>query len=366
MTTARSDRRRGLASRRSNHGSLTRRWLGGRAAGVAAGLVLAACGEESGVGGVVPAQVSGPLTVYSGRKETLVGPLLERYQELTGVDVKTRYGGTAELAAAILEEGENSPANVFFAQDVGALGALAAAGRLSRLPSSLLESIEPRFRSPGGVWVGLSGRARVVVYNTEELQESDLPDTIWGFTGPKWKGQLGWPPTNGSFQAFVTALRITDGEERAREWLEKIKANEPRRYRNNTTIVDATAKGEVLAGFVNHYYLFRFLKEHGESFTARNYHPRAGGPGAIINLAGAGVLASSQNPRAATHFVDYMLSQDAQQYFASETFEYPLIEGIETHSLLVPLDQIETPEIDLSNLADLRGTLELLRTLDIL
>ncbi|MBI4320549.1 MAG: iron ABC transporter substrate-binding protein [Chloroflexi bacterium] len=306
-------------------------------------------------------KVGGTITVYSGREEKLVAPIIERFKKDSGIDVKVRYGDTAELAATILEEGKNSPADVYFAQDAGALGALVAQQALAKLPDSILNRVDARFRAPKGEWVGLSGRARTVVYNTKVLKTEDLPDTLLGFTDAKWKGKIGWSPTNGSFQAFVTALRVTDGDEAARKWLDGIKANTPKAYSNNTGIVKAVGDGEIQVGFVNHYYLFRFIKEQGESFPARNYHPRAGDSGAMINVAGAGILTTAKNPKAAETFVEYLLSKEAQQYFADETFEYPLVEGIKTHPVLVPLSQIKTPKLDLGSLADLDKTLKLLR-----
>ena len=313
-----------------------------------------------------PETVSGTITVYSGRTEKLVAPVIERLKKETGVDVKVRYGDTAQLAAAILEEGKNSPADVFFAQDAGALGALVNAQRLVKLPDSTLNKVDARFRAPKGEWVGLSGRARTVVYNTNALKEADLPDSLLGFADAKWKGKIGWAPTNGSFQAFVTALRVTAGEDTAKKWLEGVKANNPKVYQNNTAIVQAVGAGEIEVGFVNHYYLFAFLKEQGEAFPARNYHPRAGDAGSMINVAGAGVLDTSKNPKAAEKFIEFMLNKDSQQYFADQTFEYPTIEGIKTHPQLVPMSQIKTPQIDLGSLADLDKTLKLLRDTGVL
>ena len=309
---------------------------------------------------------SGGLIVYSGRSEDLIGPIVEEFEKESGIDVQVRYGDTAELAAAILEEGNNSPADVYFAQDAGALGALADADRLQPLDIEILNQVEARFRSPEGLWVGLSGRARVVVYNTNQIQPSGLPDSIWGFTDPKWKGKIGWAPTNGSFQAFVTALRVIEGEDRAREWLQGIQVNTPKVYENNTAIVDAVAKGEVEVGFVNHYYLFRFLKEQGDSFPARNYTFPNGDIGNLVNVAGAGILNTAQRVEAGEAFIRFMLSEKAQKYFAEETTEYPLIDGIAIDPRLTPLVQIDTPDIDLSNLDDLNGTLQLLQELDIL
>ena len=311
------------------------------------------------------AAAGGELTVYSGRNEELVGPLIEQFETETGIQVEVRYGDTAELAATILEE-TNSPADVFFAQDAGSLGALAAEDRLQELPESILQRVEPRFRSPEGEWVGTSGRARVVVYNTSALTETDLPDTIFGFTDPTWKGRLGWAPTNASFQSFVTALRVLEGEARAREWLEGILANEPKVYENNTAIVQAAAAGEIDAGFVNHYYLFRQLAEQGDDFGARNYYLRNGDAGALINVAGAGILTSTDDQAAAERFVTFLVSDTAQQFFADETYEYPLVTSVDPSAEVPPLNEIQTPDLDLSQLEDLRGTLELLQELGIL
>lgn len=316
------------------------------------------------LGNLVPF-LSGDLTIYSGRTESLVGPLLDQFEQETGLNVEVRYGSTTEMAATILEEGANSPADIYYGQDAGALGALAKAGRLSPIPVDLLNQVEARFRSPDGLWVGTSGRARTVVYNTNTLTEADLPDDIFGFCASEWQGRLGWAPTNGSFQAFVTALRVSEGEERAREWLSCIQANEPFVYPNNTSIVDATGTGEIEAGFVNHYYLFRFLAENPD-FPARNYHPRAGGIGAMTNVAGVGIVDTTDNREAAEAFVRFLLNESSQQYFNTETNEYPLSADIPLNPLLVPMSTINTPDIDLSDLDDLDGTLQLLQELGIL
>lgn len=304
---------------------------------------------------------SAEITVYSGRSSTLIEPIIEKFTEQTGIEVKARYGDSAELAATILEEGRNSPADVFWSQDAGALGALAAVEKLSPLPVNILEKVDSRFRSPEDLWVGTSGRARVVVYNTNAVDPAELPASILDFTDPKWKGRLGWAPTNGSFQAFVTAMREQLGEKKTRQWIKGIQANDPRVYPKNSAIVAAVGAGEVDAGFVNHYYLFRFLEDQGESFPARNFYNSKGDPGALVNVAGVALLKSSENRGEALKFINYLLSEEAQKFFASETYEYPLIEGIPTNPLLKPLADIETPEIDLSELDDLAGTLQLLQ-----
>lgn len=309
---------------------------------------------------------SPPLTVYSGRNRELIQPLLDRFEKGTGVSVRVRYGETAELAATILEEGQNSPADVYFAQDAGALGALAYAGRLRRLPESTLQKVDARFRSSDGNWVGVSGRARVVVYNTRRLSPSDLPESIAGFVNARWRGRIGWAPTNGSFQAHVTALRLLWGNERTRSWLTGIKANGPRAYRNNTAIVAAVGSGEIDVGFVNHYYLFNFLRERGQGFPARNYYFPGADAGNLVNVAGVGIVDTARNPAGAGRLVEFLLSAEAQRYFANETIEYPLTGGVATNPLLLPLSQIKTPKIDLNHLQALEETLKLLREAGIL
>ena len=334
---------------------------------VALTLVLAACGgtAQSTDSGEAQAAGTETVTVYSGRGEELVGPLLEQFTEATGIKVEARYGGTAEMANLILTEGENSPADVFFAQDAGALGAVADEGLFAPLPEEILGKVDQRFASPDGEWVGVSGRARVVAYNTENLTEADLPDSIFGFTEPEWEGRIGWAPTNGSFQAFVTALRVVEGEDRAREWLEGIEANDPNVYEGNNPALDAVIAGEVDVAFINHYYLMQRLAEDPDA-TAANYFLTDGDPGALVNAAGVGILSTAANDESAEALVEYLLSEDAQRYFAEETKEYPLIDGVEPDPNLPPLDEIGTPEIDLSDLSDLEGTLELMQEVGIL
>lgn len=321
--------------------------------------------EETYSGGDVSGD-PGMLVIYSGRSESLVGPIIEQFAEATGMDVQVRYGSTSEMAATLLEEGANSPVDVFFAQDPGGLGAVEDAGLLAELPEEILGKVDPIFASPDGRWVGISGRARVVVYNTDRLEPARLPDDLRGFTAPSWSGRLGVAPGNGSFQTMVTAMRELWGEEETRAWLEAIVANKPSYYENNTAIVAAVGAGEVDAGLVNHYYLYRFLAEEGENFPARNYYLADGGPGSLVMVAGAGRLASGQNEANALRFLNFMLSPVAQQYFASQTYEYPLVEGVATSSLLTPLAELNPPDIALGRLADLQGTVELLQDVGML
>ena len=302
---------------------------------------------------------SGSLVVYSGRSESLVGPIMEQFAEVTGIDVQVKYGSTFEVAATLLEEGSNSPADVFFAQDPGGLGAVSE--MLSSLPGDVVLKVPQWARSSDGSWVGISGRARVIVYSAELVSEDELPTSVKDLTDPKWKGRIGWPPTNASFRTMVTAMRLMWGEDETRQWLLDMQANEPGVFPKNTPIVAAAGAGEVSVGLVNHYYLHRFIQEEGDDFAARNLFLKNGGPDSLVMVAGAGILNTSENRDNAEAFIRFMLSKVAQQYFAGQTFEYPLVEGVKTHRLLPPIDTLNGPDIDLSELSDLQGTDALLR-----
>ena len=333
--------------------------------------LIAACAPATPTTVEVPVTVevpadAGTLTVYSGRSETLVAPIIEQFAQATGIEVNVRYGSTPEIAAALLEEGANSPADVFFAQDPGGLGAVAKAGLLAPLPEAILNLVPAQFRSADGAWVGISGRARVVVYNTETLTADDLPEDIFDFTDPAWNGRVGWVPGNGSFQAMVTAMRVLWGEERTAEWLSGLAANAPVAYENNSALVAAVGAGEVEVGFVNHYYLYQFLAQEGEGFAARNYFLPSGGPGSLVMTAGAGRLASSQNVENAEKFIAFMLSPVAQQYFAGQTYEYPLVEGVSLAPGLTPLAELNAADVSADDLADLAGTTALLSEVGVL
>ncbi|HEV2724091.1 MAG TPA: iron ABC transporter substrate-binding protein [Thermoleophilaceae bacterium] len=308
----------------------------------------------------------GELTIYSGREQDLVGPLLDRYAKEEGVDIKVRYGTTPEIAATLNEEGDRSPADVFFSQDAGALGSLQAEGRLERLPAAILDRVDSRFRSRQGDWVGISGRARVVAYNRERVKESDLPRSVLGLTAPRWKGKVGWAPTNASFESFVTALRKTQGEGGAERWLRAMKANDTQVYENNVAIRDAVAKGEIEVGLINHYYVAEARAQEGPDYPVDIYEPPGGDPGALVNVAGAAVIAGAEHREAARDFISFLLSRKAQRYFAERTKEYPLAAGVRPEPGLVPLSSIRQPDVDLADLADLQGTVDLLERTGVL
>ena len=302
------------------------------------------------------------LTVYSGRDERFVKPVFDKFTELTGIELRVRYGDSAQLAATLLEEGGNSPADVFFSQDAGALGAVAMKGRLAVLPDSTLRRVPRRFRAPGKRWVGVTGRARVVAYNTDALTARSLPRTVWGYTQPRWRGLVGVPPTNASFQAFVSAMRIRVGEDRTRDWLLALKANGARFYTSNARIVSAVASREIQVGFVNHYYVYQH-KEVRPNDPVANHFLRGRDPGALINVAGVGIVTGSSKTVPARRLIRFLLSRGMQRFFSNTPgrAEYPLIPGIRPRTGLPPLTRLEGARVSLQRLGrELPTTLELL------
>ncbi|TFD07699.1 extracellular solute-binding protein [Cryobacterium sp. TMT1-66-1] len=303
----------------------------------------------------------GAFTLYSGRDEALIQPLIDQFEEQSGISVEVRYGNTAELGALLLEEGDATPAQVFLAQDAGALGALANADLFATLPATTTDAVPTGFTSTDDTWVGVTGRARVITYDSEALAATDVPTSVDAFTDPAWSGKFGIAPTNASFQAFVTAYRVLNGEEAADEWVKAVAANNPVIFDNNRAILAAVNDGVIEAGLINHYYWFAQAAETGEAnMRAQLSYPEAGDAGSIVNVTGAGLLAGAADDADALEFIDYLVGAKAQQYFVDETYEYPLITGIDAPAGLPALDSLVNPNLDLADLDTLEDTQALL------
>ncbi len=291
-----------------------------------------------------------------------IQPVIDEFTEETGIEVKVRYGATPELAAQISEEGSNSPADIFFAQDAGGLGAVDDRGLFSPVPADILAQVDPKYRADDGGWIGVTGRVRVIVANSRNVPDAEVPTSIFAVTEPRWKGKVGIAPTNGSFEAFLTAMRVQAGEERTKQFLHDLKANDVRTYNDNALILKAVNDGEIDLGLVNHYYWFQLANEIGEDkMVARNHFTVNGDPGALVNVAGVGILKSSDHQAEAARFVSFLLGPTAQTFFAEKNFEFPLASGIQPLPSLPKLTDVQSPDIDLSDLSELDETLAMLR-----
>jgi iron(III) transport system substrate-binding protein len=332
-------------------------------------LALSACGDDSSDSSADTTPTSDlagtTVTVYSGRSEELVKPFFDQFTAATGINVDVRYGDSGEMAALLITEGDASPADIFFSQDAGALGAVEDAGLFSEMTLSEIEDIDAAYRSASNSWTGVSGRVRVFVYNPELVPTA--PTTIDELLDPKWSGKIGYAPTNASWQSFVTGLRVLRGEDGARDWLEGFAANKPKPYEKNGLVRDAVNAGEISLGLVNHYYLYEKIKNEGaDAVVAKNQFAAAGDPGGLVNVAGVGIVSSSKNKAAAEALVKYMLSEEGQRYFADSTFEYPLVAGNAPASNLPELSSLNPPAIDLSDLKSIEETQELLASVGLL
>lgn len=302
-------------------------------------LTLSGCGRKD------------ELVIYSGRTQELIRPLLDQFAEETGIPIAVQYGLTSDLAQKLVEEAGNSPADVFLSQAPGATGFLLNEGLLAPLKADELSRVPARFRGPGGEWVGISGRLRVLVYNQDMVSASELPRSVFDLTAPQYAGKVGVSPINASFQDFVTAMRQSAGNERTRAWLEGMAANHSPTFTNNNAIVEAVSRGEIPMGLVNHYYNEQFLAEN-PNLPSRNYFFPNGDLGTMLLETTVSVLATSDQPDDAERFVKFLLSQEAQTFLAKETFEYPLVAGVQPAADLPSLDDIELPNIDLAKLGD--------------
>ncbi|WP_353826289.1 extracellular solute-binding protein [Agromyces sp. SYSU T0242] len=311
---------------------------------------LAAAATLALTGCTAPADDEETLTVYVGRAESLVGPLIEQFEEESGIRVEARYAATPELAALVLEEGDRTPAEVFLSQDAGALGALADADLVAPIPADLADLIPDGFTSQDDSWIGVTGRARVLAYDGEQLAEDEVPDTVDDLTGDEWSGEVAFAPGNASFQSFITALRVLEGEDAAAEWVEGMAANDPELTENNLASLDLVNTGQAQIGLINHYYWFRQAAEVGADNMRAQLKFLPGDPGGIVNVTGAAIMDGAADDPAALAFVEFLVSEQAQRYFVEETFEYPLLPGVDAPEGLPAIETLLNPGLDLSDL----------------
>lgn len=312
--------------------------------------------------GFVGAVQAAELTLYCGRGEPFVQPIIDQFQRETGIKVNVRYGGTAQLAVLVQEEDRRSPADLYWGQDSGAMGALANAGLLQKLPDDVYKELPSIYVSTTGQWVATSGRARVITYSTERVKSAELPKTVFDLTHERYRGRLAIAPGNGSFQSFVTAMRVLHGDAATLKWLKAVKANAPKLFSNNTAALTAIANGEADFALVNSYYLPR-LKMRDPKFPAAQTFFANGDAGNLVNVAGIAILKSSSRQETALKLVRYLLSPVAQQYFTLVDGEYPVSQKVIGNPALTDMGRVQqaAPRIDLDMLADLNGTLKLLR-----
>ena len=335
---------------------------------IAAGVAVAAL-----ILGGVSWVVSGPdssseqvkeLTIYSGRSEEFIAPFFADWEKESGIKLNIRYGDSAELAAQILEEGKNSPADLFLSQDAGSLGAVSASGLFTTLPAGVGAQIEDIYLAGNRTWIGVTGRARVFAYRPSAV--SVLPQSVTDLTKSLYKGRVGIAPSNASFQAFVTALINEKGAQFAENWLKAMKDNDAQIYLKNSAIVEAIDKGEIDLGLVNHYYTWEVSQALGRDIDVENGFFTPGDIGNLVNVSGVGIMATSEKQQAAQDLINYLTSEAAQAKFVEDTHEYSLIPGAKAPASLPELKSIGSPKVDLASLEKVQVTQDLLTKVGLL
>ncbi len=311
--------------------------------------------------------LSGELTLYLGGGEGgLYLDLIERFKNVyPDFEVSTTLDASASLANRIIEESAagTSPADLFMAVDAGSLGAVAREGATVSLPAEVTDEVPESLRTDQ--WIGFAGRARAVPYNTEVLSESAIPDTVQEFPEvPEFEDAFGWAPTYSAFQAFVTAMRVLRGRDQTREWLLAMQDHGALQLNDEFLTSNAVADGEVVAGLANHYYALRIKNARQNApiditFTTND-------AGALINTSGAEIIQGTDSQDLAVTFLRHLLSSEAQEFFATTTFAYPTVPEVSPAGGLPSIEELNPPDIDLTQLADVEPTLELLRETDVL
>ena len=308
--------------------------------------------------------LSGELVVYIGGGEGgLYRDLIALFERIyDDFQVVPNAAGGAQQANKLIEEGADTPADVFWSVDAGTLSVVADEGLTQPLPSEVYGEVPSAFR-PDDQWVGVSGRARAIPYNTNEIAADDIPSDVMAFPESDVVSNVGWAPTYSAFQAFVTAMRVLEGEDATRTWLDGMvgKASE---FPDEFFVSDGVAQGAARLGFANHYYALRVRNARPDAPVDLAF--TSGGPGALINVSGAAITDASDNAGTAETFVRHLLSAEAQEFFATRTFGYPTVPGVPPAGGLPRIDELAPPELDLGALSDLEPTLELLREVGVL
>ena len=309
------------------------------------------------------------LTLYSGQHPETVAALATAFTKLTGINVSVRSADEGVLAAQIIQEGSHSPADVFMTENSPPLEALQQRGLLAQVDASTLAMTSAAYSSPRKDWEGVSARVSTMVYNTNDLKSSQLPRSVLELANPKWNGKLALAPGETDFQPIVTAVAARYGQARAVTWLKGIRANAGNHiYPDNEALVAQVNSGQVALGVINHYYWFRLRDEVGASnihSAEKFFAPRD--PGYVLDVAGAGLLASSSHKPQAQKFLAFIVSRAGQEIIAhDESYEYPLGSGVVTAKPLVPFSTLKPNPITVAQLGDGALAISLLREASLL
>jgi iron(III) transport system substrate-binding protein len=325
---------------------LSARTLGTAAFMVLVSPLLAACGSDEDGGGSEPS-----LVIYNAQHEELIDVVAKAFTKKTGTEVQLRNGSDLELGNQLAAEGDASPADVFLTENSPAMALVDSKGLFAKLDPTTLDKIPAQYRPDDGAWTGFAGRSTVLVYNTDQIAEDELPTSLMDLAKPEWKDRVSFSPTGADFQAIVAAVLATQGEPATKQWLDGLKANGTV-YDGNNVVLESVNSGEKETGVIYHYYWYRDQEESGEnSDSSKLYFFGNKDPGAFISVSGAGVLKASDDAEDAQAFVDYLVSEEGQQVIAdSYALEYTLNPQVDLGRGVKPLSELDPPAVDVSSL----------------
>jgi iron(III) transport system substrate-binding protein len=295
-------------------------------------------------------ELSGKLILYSGRSEPLIQPVIDAFKaQHPEVEVLLKSGSSSQMANALLEEKANPQADLFITTEIFTIQTLAKEGILQAYRPAAADQLPAEALGDGDLWVGLTRRARVIMYNTELVSAEEAPQSIFDLSEPKWKGQIAAAgSTNGSMQAQIAVLEALIGAEKTEAWLNGLLANEVTFFGGHTDVRKAVGAGEFKIGLVNHYYYYLQAAE-GSPVGIVFPDQGEGYIGLISNLTSAGIINGAQNPAAAQAFIDFLLSAEGQKLFAELNYEYPVLPGVALHPDVQSLDAYRLADVNLRN-----------------
>ena len=307
--------------------------------------VLAACGGDD----------KDSVVVYNAQHEELISAVAKKFTAKTGIKVELRNGSDLELANQLVAEGARSPADVFLTENSPAMAVVDAKGLFAPLPATILDRIPAQYRPTNGHWTGFAGRSTVLVYNTDQVKEADLPTSLMDLAKPEWKDKVSFSPTGADFQAIVAGVLALKGEPATKEWLAGLKANGTV-YDGNNVVLKSVNNGDKATGIIYHYYWYRDQEEAGDNSdnTALHFFGKKD-PGAFVSTSGAGVLSHGKHNANAEKFVDYLTSKEGQQVIAdSYALEYTLNPEVPLGREVKPLGELDPPAVGISDLDSAR------------
>ena len=320
-------------------------------------VILAACGAPATTPVVTEAPavvetLSGPLVIYSGRSEALIQPVIDAFKaQHPNVDVLLKSGNNSELANALLEEQNNPQADVFITTELITIQSLAQQGAFASYRPTGADQIPAEFVGEDNMWVGLTRRVRVIMYNTELVSEAEAPKSIFDLTDPKWRGQIALAgSTNGSMQAQIAAMRQLIGEEETEAWLNGLIENEATFFGGHTDVRKAVGAGEFKVGLVNHYYYY-LQKAEGSPVGIVFPDQEEDQIGLITNATAAAIVKDAPNRANAEAFIDFLLSEQGQKLFAELNYEYPLRSGVVLSPDVLALEEFRFADVNVSQAA---------------